>query len=167
MKNDIGIFRFSEDREKPEMSNVAVVTDSNSGITPEMGKELGCYIVPMPFMFGNSDTTYYENVNLTRDQFFDKMESGEVVHTSQPAPNEVLKVWDEALKDHDEVVYIPMSSGLSGSCQSARMLSADYDGKVEVVNNQRISVTQRASCVSQERRTHYTGGGSHRHASQD
>ena len=117
MKNDIGIFRFSEDREKPEMSNVAVVTDSNSGITPEMGKELGCYIVPMPFMFGNSDTTYYENVNLTRDQFFDKMESGEVVHTSQPAPNEVLKVWDEALKDHDEVVYIPMSSGLSGSCQ--------------------------------------------------
>lgn len=147
MENDIGIFRFIENREKPEMSNVAVVTDSNSGITPEMGKELGCYIVPMPFMFGNSDTTYYENVNLTRDQFFDKMESGEVVHTSQPAPNEVLKVWDEALKDHDEVVYIPMSSGLSGSCQSARMLSADYDGKVEVVNNQRISVTQRASVL--------------------
>ncbi|WP_130837876.1 DegV family protein [Lachnoclostridium sp. Marseille-P6806] len=127
------------------MARVQVITDSNSGITQKQAEELGIRVVPMPFMFGRDDTTYYEDINLSRAEFFERLETEEQIMTSQPAPNEVLKVWDAALEECDEVVYIPMSSGLSGSCQSARMLSSDYDGKVQVVNNQRISVTQKAS----------------------
>lgn len=129
------------------MGKVAVVTDSNAGITQEMAKDLGILVVPMPFMFGDSEDVYYEDVNLTREEFFQRLADGQTVHTSQPTPVDVLKVWDKALETSDEVVYIPMSSGLSGSCQSALMLSSEYDGKVQVVNNQRISVTQRASCI--------------------
>ncbi len=129
------------------MSRAAIVTDSNSGITQAQAKDLGISVIPMPFMFGESGETYYEDINLTREEFFQRMADGQTVHTSQPTPVEVLKVWDRLLETYDEVVHIPMSSGLSGSCQSALMLSSDYDGRVQVVNNQRISVTQKRSAL--------------------
>lgn len=127
------------------MSKIAVITDSNAHITPQEAEKLGISVVPMPFMIG--DETFYEGITLSREEFYEKMESGANIATSQPSPSDVMKIWDEALKTHDEVVYIPMSSGLSGSCQSARMLADDYDGKVKVVNNQRISVTQKRSVL--------------------
>ncbi len=127
------------------MSKIAVITDSNAHITPQEAEKLGISVVPMPFTI--SDETFYEGINLTREEFYEKMESGASIATSQPSPSDVMSIWDEALKTHDEVVYIPMSSGLSGSCQSARMLADDYDGKVQVVNNQRISVTQKRSVL--------------------
>lgn len=127
------------------MAKVAIVTDSGSGITLAQAREMGVGLVSIPFMFGDNEKTYFEDINLTRDEFFERLKSGETVHTSQPSPVDVLKVWDQVLEENDSLVYIPMSSGLSGSCQSAMMLSGDYDGKVEVVNNQRISVTQKRS----------------------
>lgn len=127
------------------MAKVAIVTDSGSGITLAQAKEMGIGMVSIPFMFGNSEKTYFEDINLTVDEFWQRLQGGETVHTSQPSPVDVLKVWDQVLENNDSLVYIPMSSGLSGSCQSAMMLSGDYDGRVEVVNNQRISVTQKAS----------------------
>ena len=127
------------------MSKIAVITDSNAHITPQEAEKLGISVVPMPFMIG--DETFYEGITLSREEFYAKMESGASIVTSQPSPSDVMKIWDDALKTHDEVVYIPMSSGLSGSCQSARMLADDYDGKVQVVNNQRISVTQKRSVL--------------------
>ncbi len=127
------------------MRKVAIITDSNSGITQAESKKIGISVVPMPFMIGSK--TYYEDINLSREKFFRKMAKDEQILTSQPAPTEVLKVWDKALKDFEEILYIPMSSGLSGSCQSAMMLASDYDGRVQVVNNQRISVTQKRSCL--------------------
>ena len=99
----------------------------------------------MPFMI--DEETYYEDITLTREEFYARMEAGANIVTSQPSPSDVTAMWDKALLTHDEVVYIPMSSGLSGSCQSARMLADDYDGKVQVVNNQRISVTQKRSVL--------------------
>lgn len=128
-----------------KMSKIAVITDSNAHITPQEAEQLGISVVPMPFTIG--EETYYEGINLSREDFYAKMESGANIATSQPSPSDVMSIWDEALKTHDEVVYIPMSSGLSGSCQSARMLADDYDGKVQVVNNQRISVTQKRSVL--------------------
>ena len=127
------------------MSKIAVITDSNAHITPQEAEKFGISVVPMPFTIG--DETFYEGINLSREEFYEKMESGANIVTSQPLPSDVMSIWDEALKTHDEVVYIPMSSGLSGSCQSARMLADDYDGKVQVVNNQRISVTQKRSVL--------------------
>lgn len=127
------------------MSAIAIVTDSNSGITPAQAKELGVYVLPMPFMINGE--TFFEEISLTGKEFYEYMEKGAEIITSQPSPDSVMKLWDELLKEHDEVVHIPMSSGLSGSCQTAIMLAQDYDGKVEVVNNQRISVTQRQSVL--------------------
>lgn len=127
------------------MSRIAIVTDSNSGITQAQGKELGIHVLPMPFMIGSE--TYFEDINLTQDQFYEKLKSGANISTSQPSPEAVMKLWDSLLTQYDEIVHIPMSSGLSGSCQSALMLAQDYDDKVQVVNNQRISVTQRQSCL--------------------
>lgn len=127
------------------MSKIAVITDSNAHVTPQEAQALGIGVVPMPFMIG--EETYYEGITLTRETFYEKMAGGANIVTSQPSPSDVMKMWDDALKTHDEVVYIPMSSGLSGSCQSARMLADDYDGKVQVVNNQRISVTQKRSVL--------------------
>lgn len=124
---------------------VAIVTDSNSGITQEQGKEYGVFVLPMPFNIG--EEAYLEGVNLTQEEFFEKMKGGEDIFTSQPSPESVLNLWDEILKEYDEIVHIPMSSGLSGSCQSAMMLAQDYEGRVQVVNNQRISVTQRQSVL--------------------
>ncbi len=127
------------------MSKVAIVTDSNSGITQAAARELGVYVLPMPFMI--NEETYYEDINLTQEEFYEKLVSGVAIATSQPSPESVTGLWDQVLKEHDEIVHIPMSSGLSGSCQSAMMLAEDYEGKVQVVNNQRISVTQRQSCL--------------------
>ena len=124
---------------------IAIVTDSNSGITQAQAKELGLHVLPMPFMINNE--TYYEDITLTQDQFYERLAQGADVITSQPSPDAVMKLWDELLMEYDEIVHIPMYSGLSGSCQSAMMLAEDYDGKVAVVNNQRISVTQRQSAL--------------------
>lgn len=124
---------------------IAIVTDSNSGITQAEGKQLGITILPMPFMI--NEETFYEDITLTQTEFYEKLESGVSVVTSQPSPESVLELWDKLLTEYDEIVHIPMSSGLSGSCQSAIMLSEDYNGKVQVVNNQRISVTQRQSAL--------------------
>lgn len=124
---------------------IAVVTDSNSGITQTEAKERGIKVLPMPFMI--NEETFYEDITLTQNEFYEKLESGADVVTSQPSPESVMKLWDQILEEYDEIVYIPMSSGLSGSCQSAIMLSEDYNGRVQVVNNQRISVTQRQSAL--------------------
>lgn len=124
---------------------IAIVTDSNSGITQSAAKEYGIFVLPMPFMI--NEETFYEDITLSQPEFYEKLESGVNVVTSQPSPESVLELWDKLLKEYDEIVHIPMSSGLSGSCQSAIMLSEDYDGKVQVVNNQRISVTQRQSAL--------------------
>lgn len=124
---------------------IAVVTDSNSGITQSQAKEYGLYVLPMPFMI--NEETFYEDITLTQEQFYQRLSENADVITSQPSPEEVMKLWDEVLKTHDEIVHIPMSSGLSGSCQSARMLAEEYEGRVQVVNNQRISVTQRQSAL--------------------
>ena len=127
------------------MANIAIVTDSNSGITQAQAKELGIYVLPMPFMINGK--TYFEDIDLTQEEFYEKLTEGADISTSQPSPEAVMKLWDELLKEYDEIVHIPMSSGLSGSCQSAMIFAQDYDGKVQVVNNQRISVTLRQSVM--------------------
>lgn len=127
------------------MSKVAIVSDSNSGITQTQAEELGVKILPMPFFLNGE--TLYEDINLTQDQFYEKLTDGVEISTSMPLVGNVTDMWDEILKEYDEIVYIPMSSGLSSSCETAYMLSQDYDGKVQVVNNQRISVTQRQSVL--------------------
>ena len=124
---------------------IAVVTGSNSGITQKQAQEMGLYVLPMPFMINNE--TYFEDITLSQAEFYERLASGADVVTSQPSPDSVMKLWDELLQTYDEIVHIPMSSGLSGSCQSALMLAADYEGRVQVVNNQRISVTQRQSAL--------------------
>lgn len=124
---------------------IAIVTDSNSGITQKQAQETGLYVLPMPFMINNE--TYFEDITLSQAEFYERLASGADVVTSQPSPDSVMKLWDELLQTYDEIVHIPMSSGLSGSCQSALMLAADYEGRVQVVNNQRISVTQRQSAL--------------------
>ena len=127
------------------MSKIAVITDSNSGITFEEAKELGVKVVPMPFLINGE--TYFEEISLSQEEFYKHLDDDVDISTSQPSPEDVMKVWEEALEEADSVVYIPMSSGLSGSCQTAVMLSEEYDGRVQVVDNQRISVTQRQSVL--------------------
>ena len=127
------------------MKTVSVITDSNSGITPQEGTSLGIQILPMPFLINGE--TYFENIDLTQDAFYRILSEDVSISTSQPSPEAVCRIWDEALKTSESIVYIPMSSGLSGSCQTAMMLAQDYDGKVQVVNNQRISVTQRRAVL--------------------
>ena len=127
------------------MGKIAVVSDSNSGIAPEEAKELGIYVLPMPFFINGA--TYYEGENLTQEQFYEKLKDGSDISTSMPSVAGVTDLWDALLKEYDAIVHIPMSSGLSSSCETAVMLSGDYDGRVQVVNNQRISVTQRQSAL--------------------
>lgn len=131
------------------MSKVAIVTDSNSGITQAQAKDLGIFVLPMPFTIEGNE--YFEDVNLTQDEFYQKLGEDAEIFTSQPAPDSVMTLWEDVLKDYDEIVHIPMSSGLSSSCQTALMLADEYDGKVQVVNNQRISVTQKQSCFDAQR----------------
>ena len=123
------------------MGKIAIVTDSNSGITQEEAKEQGIFVVPMPFLIDGQE--YYEDITLNQKQFYEKLEGNGSVSTSQPSIESLTKMWEKVLEEYEEVIYIPMSSGLSGSCQTAVMLAEDYDGRVLVVDNQRISVTQR------------------------
>ena len=123
----------------------AILTDSNSGITQKEAEALGIRVLPMPFLIDGE--TYFEDINFTQEEFYERLSKDVDISTSQPAPEAVMSAWDELLKVSESVVYIPMSSGLSGSCQTARMLAEDYDGKVQVVDNQRISVTQRQSVL--------------------
>ncbi|EEP56455.1 DegV family protein [Clostridium butyricum] len=121
-------------------NSIAIVTDTNSGMTLEQAENLGVTIIPMPFYINGE--LYFEGVNLDADGFYKHLADNSEVNTSQPAPGDVMKIWDELLKEKEEIIYIPMSSSLSGSCQTAEVLSQDYDNKVHVVDNRRISVTQ-------------------------
>jgi DegV family protein with EDD domain len=127
------------------MGKIAVITDSNSGITQKQAEQYGVVVVPMPFLIAGE--TYFEDVTLTHDAFFARLQEDVDISTSQPSPETVMEIWDKALETSEEIVYIPMSSGLSGSCQTAIMLADDYDGKVQVVDNQRISVTMQQSVM--------------------
>ncbi|MEG0367202.1 MAG: DegV family protein [Coprobacillus sp.] len=122
---------------------VAVMTDSNSGITQSEAKDLGIFVLPMPFTIDQKE--YKEDINLSQNEFYGKLMNGAEVFTSQPAVGEVTELFDNILKDYDQIVHIPMSSGLSGSCQTALMLAdeEEYKGKIYVVDSQRISVTQK------------------------
>lgn len=124
---------------------VVIVTDTNSGISPSLAKELGVKIVPMPFLI--NDKEFFEDVNLTQEQFYEKLLSGANVSTSQPNIFSVIELWEELLKEYDEIVYIPMSSGLSNSCETAINFANQFDGRVQVVDNKRISVTQKQSVI--------------------
>ena len=121
------------------MKKIAMVTDTNSGITPAEAQRLGIYVIPMPVLIDGE--THYEGINLTHEEFYEKLAADASVSTSQPSPGAVMDMWDEVLKEHEELLYFPMSSGLSSSCETAMMLAEDYDGRVHVVDNQRISVT--------------------------
>ncbi len=127
------------------MGKVAILTDSNSGITQAEGKKLGISVLPMPFYI--NDELYYEDITLTQEQFYSHLEADAEIHTSTPVVGDVLDRWKELLETHDELIYIPMSSGLSSSCMVAKTLADDFDGRVQVVDNQRISVTMRQSAL--------------------
>lgn len=127
------------------MSRIAVVTDSNSGITQARGEELGVRVLPMPFYINGE--LFYEDISLSQAEFYEKLDEDADISTSQPSPGSVTDLWDEVLRDNDEIIHIPMSSGLSGSCEAAEMLARDYGGRVHVINNQRISITQRQSVL--------------------
>ncbi|NBH70858.1 DegV family protein [Clostridiaceae bacterium] len=124
---------------------IAVVTDSNSGITQAEGEKLGIFVIPMPFMIDGE--TYEEDISLTQEEFYGRLKEDAKISTSQPSPETVMNLWDQILKEYDGIVHIPMSSGLSSSCQTAVMLAEDYGGKVRVVNNRRISITQRQAVM--------------------
>lgn len=129
------------------MAKIAIVTDSNSGITQRQAQELGVSVVPMPFDIDGE--TYYEDISLTQEEFYVKLGGNANISTAQPAPDSFMNIWREQLKEHDAIIYIPMSSGLSGSCQTAMMFAAEeeFEGKVFVIDNQRISVTQRQAVL--------------------
>lgn len=127
-----------------QIKKIAVVTDSNSGMA-QSSEIPNLFLLPMPFTINGK--TYFENINLTQDEFYEQLKSDVEIHTSQPTPQSVITLWEELLQEYDEVIHIPMSSELSGSCQTAMMLAMDFDGRVSVVNNQRISVTLRQSVL--------------------
>lgn len=127
------------------MNKVAVVTDSNSGITQDEAKEMGLAVLPMPFYI--NDVMHLEGIDLSQEQFYQMLTEDAEIATSQPTVPSILELWDRLLQEYDEIVHIPMSSGLSGTCETAMSLARDYEGKVEIVNNQRISVTQRQSAL--------------------
>lgn len=127
------------------MNKIAIMTDSNSGITQKEVEVLRIRVLPMPFLIDGE--TFFEEISLTQEQFYERLAQDVDISTSQPSPEDVTKAWEELLEENESIVYIPMSSGLSGSCQTAIMLADDYEGKVQVVDNQRISVTQRQSVL--------------------
>ena len=127
------------------MKKVAIITDSNSGITQQQAEKYGVSVIPMPFYI--DEKLCYEDVSLSQEEFYEMLKNDVEINTSQPSPADLTFLWEEMLKTHDEVVYIPMSSGLSNSCQTANIMAQEYDGKVEIVNNQRISVTQKQSVL--------------------
>lgn len=127
----------------------AILTDTNSGISAREAAELGIYVMPMPVII--EDEIYYEGQNLTEEQFYEALTSGKKVTTSQPSPGDLLDKWDELLKEYEQLIYIPMSSGLSNSCSAAKGLALDYEGRVYVADNHRISVTLRESVLTAKR----------------
>lgn len=122
------------------MSRIAIVTDSNSGITQEEGRRLGVSVIPMPFFI--NEKMYLEGITLKQEEFYQWLKSDASISTSQPSPGETMGLWDSLLREYDEIVHIPMSSGLSTTCATAMALAREYEGRVHVVDNQRISVTQ-------------------------
>lgn len=127
------------------MAKVAIVTDSNSGITQSQAKELGIFVLPMPFFI--NEKLYFEDITLSQEEFYEFLKTGANISTSQPSPGDVTDLWDKILEEYDEILHIPMSSGLSSTCDTAMMLAQDYDGKVVVVDNKRISITQRRAAL--------------------
>lgn len=129
------------------MAKIAIVTDSNSGITQKQALETGVFVVPMPFDIDGK--TYFEDISLSQEEFYIKLNGDANISTTQPAPDSFMDMWRELLKTHDAIIYIPMSSGLSGSCQTAMMFASEeeFEGKVFVIDNQRISVTQRQAVL--------------------
>lgn len=127
------------------MEKIAIVTDSNSGITQKEAEKLGIRVVSMPFFI--NDELFYEDITLTQDEFYQRLAEDADISTSMPSPADVMELWEELLQEYDRIIHIPMSSGLSGSCETAMALAAEFDGKVLVVDNQRISVTQRQSVL--------------------
>ena len=127
------------------MGNIAIVTDSNSGITRELGEQLGIYVLPMPFYI--NEKLYYEDISLSQKEFYGFLKEDANISTSMPSLTDVTDLWDKLLKDYEAIVHIPMSSGLSGSCNAAQMIAQDYEGKVFVVDNRRISITQKQSAM--------------------
>ena len=127
------------------MGKIAIVTDSNSGITQDQARELGISVIPMPFYI--NEKLYLEGITLSQEEFYERLKNDEAISTSQPGPADVCGLWNTLLEKYDEVVHIPMSSGLSASCDTAMGLAQEYDGRVHVVDNQRISVTQRQSVL--------------------
>lgn len=127
------------------MDKIGIITDTNSGLTAELAKAHDILLLPMPIMVNG--TEYFENVDITQSEFFRYLEGGASVSTSQPAPGNVMLLWDEALKTYDEVIYVPMSGALSGACDSAKLFAQDYNGRVHVVDNRRISVSQKQSVL--------------------
>ncbi len=125
------------------MSKVAIVTDSNSGITQKRGKELGIYVLPMPFFI--DEKLYFEDITLTQEEFYERLRADSDISTSQPSPANVMELWEKVLGENDQIVCIPMSSGLSSTCSTAMSIAGEYKGRVQVVDNQRISVTQEQS----------------------
>lgn len=125
------------------MGKVAIVTDSNSGITQKKAKEMGIRVVPMPFYI--NEELFYEDITLTQDEFYKRLAEDAEISTSMPSPGDIIELWKELLREYDEIIHIPMSSGLSSSCETALMLSQEFDGKVYVIDNQRISITQKRS----------------------
>lgn len=125
------------------MKKIAVVTDSNSGITQQEAEQMGIFVLPMPFFI--NDELYLEGITLTQKEFYERLKEDASINTSQPSPGSVTELWDKVLTEYETLVHIPMSSGLSNSCESAQVLARDYEGKVYVVDNQRISITQRQS----------------------
>lgn len=127
------------------MKKIAVVTDSNSSMSPEEAKSIGVFFISMPFFIDGE--LFFEGKDLTQEKFYERLKNDVHISTSQPSPGDITDLWDEILKEYDEIVHIPMSSALSSSYQTASMLAQDYDGKIFVVNNKRISVTQRHSVL--------------------
>lgn len=125
------------------MKKTAIVTDSNAVILPKQAEQLQIFVLPMPFMIDGKE--YFENVDLTEEMFYQMLNENKPISTSQPSPTDVMALWDKVLKEYEELVHIPMSSGLSASCPSAAMLAKDYGGKVQVVDNRRVSVTQKSA----------------------
>ena len=125
--------------------SIAVMTDTNSGLTPEQAKELGVYLLPMPILIKGKE--YYEHQTITPKEFYKEMQEKADISTAQPSPADMMDLWEEILKTHDEIVHIPMSSGLSGSCETAAGFAKEFDGRVLVVDNHRISVTMRQSVL--------------------
>lgn len=134
-----------EGSEEEIMSKVAIVTDSNSGITRTLGEELGIHVVPMPFYI--NEELYFEDITLSQEEFYEHLKNNATISTSMPSLSDVTELWDKLLKYYDEIVHIPMSSGLSGSCNAAQAMAQDYEGKVFVVDNRRISITQKQCSI--------------------